>query len=106
MVHHISFLKLKPGLDSQQVENLIVETRIRLLRIPEVLNLRVGKKIDLKGNPHDLFFSLDAENLLKLRVVQESAVFVQFQHQVVEPNVEKHSSFEYEMEPGKDVTYS
>lgn len=84
----------------------MVETRIRLLKIPEVNNLRVGKRIDTKGNPYTYFFSLDVENLDKLKYTQESAIYTQFQKQVLEPFVTKITAFQYEMEPGKDVRYS
>lgn len=84
----------------------MVETRIRLLKIPEINNLRVGKRIDVKINPFTYFFSMDVENLDKLKYAQESAVYTQFQKQVLEPFVTKINSFNYEMEPGKDVRYS
>ncbi len=106
MVHHICLLKLKHGVSPEQVETLMVETRIRLLKIPEVINLRVGKKIDTKGNPHDIFFSMDCENLNKLKIVQESAIYVQFKHKILDHHVDAITVLDYEMEPGKDVTYS
>jgi len=106
MVHHICLLKLKEGHKPEQIENLMVETRIRLLKIPEVINLRVGKKIDLKGNPHDVFFSLDCENLTKLRIIHDSAIYVKFKHQILDHHVESLTVLDYEMDPGKDVAYS
>ncbi len=84
----------------------MVETRIRLLKIPEINNLRVGKRIDIKSNPYTYFFSMDVENLDKLRYAQESAIFTQFQKQILEPYVTKIATYQYEMEPGKDVRYS
>ena len=106
MVHHICFLKLKAGLKPEQVETLMVETRIRLLKIPEVINLRVGKKINLKDNPHDVFFSLDCENLNKLRIIHDSAIYIKFKQQVLDHYLESLTAFDYEMDPGKDVAYS
>lgn len=99
-------LKLKPDVTPEQTENIMVESRIRLLKIPEVMNLRCGKKIDLKKNPHDVFVSMDFENMTKLRNALESAVWVRYDKQVIEPHVAVLTEFNYEMDPGKDVAYS
>lgn len=106
MVHHIALVKLKAGATSEQVENFMVETRIRLLKIPEVMNLRCGKKIDVKKNSYDVFFSMDFENMSKLAIAQDSAVWVKYKHQILEHNVDLLTAYDYEMEPGKDVQYS
>lgn len=106
MVHQVILAKLKPELPGDTVEKVMVEARIRLLKIPEVRNLSCGKKIDIKGNPHDLFIAMDFENLSKMRVAADSPIFHQFLSQVIEPYVAKQTSFEFEMEPGKDVRYS
>jgi hypothetical protein len=106
MVHHLMLLKLKPDVTPEQIENIMVESRIRLLKVPEVMNLRCGKKIDLKKNPHDVFVSMDFENMTKLKNAVESAVWVRYEKQVIEPNVAVLTEFNYEMDPGKDVAYS
>ncbi len=106
MVHHIVLLKTNPDVTAAKLEDLMVETRIRLLKIPEVNNLRVGKRIDIEKNPHNLFFSLDAENMDKLTFILESAVFSQFEKQILKPFVAEFQVLNYEMEPGKDVRYS
>ncbi|PAW76075.1 MAG: hypothetical protein B9S32_16340 [Verrucomicrobia bacterium Tous-C9LFEB] len=106
MVHHISLLEVKPSVTPEQLESIMVETRIRLLKIPEINNLRVGKRIETKTNPYTYFFSMDLENLDKLKYAQDSAVYTQFQKQVLDPYTSKFTSFNYEMEPGKDVRYS
>jgi hypothetical protein len=106
MVHHIRFLKLKANTKPDQIENLMVETRIRLLKIPEIMNLHVGKKIDPKGNPYDVFFSLDVENMAKLRIAEDDAVYIKYKHQILDQYVEQETAVNFEMEPGKDVAYS
>ena len=85
---------------------MMVETRIRLLKIPELSNLRVGKRIDKVHNPFTVFYSYDVENMEKLAIVHDSAVYIQFQRQIIEPNVAWSDQRNYEMEPGKDVMYS
>jgi hypothetical protein len=106
MVHHIRFLKLNARTAPEQVENLMIETRIRLLKIPEIMNLHVGKKIDPKGHPCDVFFSLDVENMAKLRIAEDNAVYIKFKHQILDQYVEHETALNFEMEPGKDITYS
>ncbi|MDX6765183.1 MAG: Dabb family protein [Candidatus Methylacidiphilales bacterium] len=106
MVHHLMLFKLKSDVTPAQTENIMVETRIRLLKIAEVMNLRCGKKIDVKKNPHDVFVSMDFENMSKLNTARASALWVQYEKQVIEPNVTTLTEFDYEMDPGKDVAYS
>jgi hypothetical protein len=106
MVHHICLLETKPEVTPEKLETLMVETRIRLLKIPELTNLRVGKRIETQSNPFTYFFSMDLENLDKLAIVQDSAVYTQFQKQILLPFVTRHETLNYEMEPGKDIRYS
>ncbi len=106
MVNHIVLLTTKPEVIASKLEEIMVETRIRLLKIPEVNNLRVGKRIDTANNPHNCFFSFDVENMDKLNFILENAVYVQFEKQILGPFVNTAKVLDYEMEPGKDVRYS
>jgi Stress responsive A/B Barrel Domain len=106
MVHHIALLKLKSSVTPEKVENLMVEMRIRLLKVPEVINLRCGKKIDDQNNAYDMFYSIDFESLNKLRIAQDSAIWIKFKLQILDPQVDQITAYQYEMEPGKDTRYS
>jgi len=106
MIHHVVLLTTKPEVIPTKLEEIMVETRIRLLKIPEVNNLRVGKRVDTANNPHTCFFSFDVENMDKLAYILENAVYVQFEKQILGPFVTAFKTFDYEMEPGKDVRYS
>ncbi len=106
MIYHLMLLTTKPEVTPAKLEEIMVETRIRLLKIPDVNNLRVGKRVDTVNNPYTYFFSFDVENMDKLAYVQENAVFVQFERQILGPFVASSQVFNYEMEPGKDVRYS
>jgi hypothetical protein len=99
-------LTTKPEVIPGKLEEIMVETRIRLLKIPEVNNLRVGKRVDTTQNPYHFFFSFDVENMDKLAYITENAVFVQFEKQILGPFISSSKVFDYEMEPGKDVRYS
>lgn len=106
MVHHITLMEAQTDVTGEILENIMVETRIRLLKIPEISNLRVGKRIDVKGNPYTLFYSFDVENMDKLRIVHDNAVFAQYQTKALSKPIMRQTHFNYEMEPGKDIRYS
>ena len=106
MIHHVVLLTTKPEVIANKLEEIMVETRIRLLKIPEVNNLRVGKRVDVANNAFTCFFSFDVENMDKLAYVMENAVYVQFEKQILGAFVADSKSLDYEMEPGKDVRYS
>jgi len=66
MIHHLKLIHLKPGLPEERVEEVMVESRIRILKIQDVLSLACGKRIPGKEEtPHDLFLALEFENSLK-----------------------------------------
>src|SRR4051794_27797472 len=46
MIHHLVLFKVKPEVDDEKIEWMMRETRIQLLKIPEVLSVRCGKRID------------------------------------------------------------
>jgi hypothetical protein len=106
MIHHLVLSTTKPEVIPTKLEEIMVETRIRLLKIPEVNNLRVGKRVDTTNNPHTYFFSFDVENMDKLAYILENAVYFQFERQILGPFIATSKIFDYEMEPGKDVRYS
>lgn len=106
MVHHLCLLETTPEVSDEKLEEIMVQTRIRLLKIPELSNLRVGKRIDQTGNSFTYFFSFDVDTMDKLALTKSSAVYAQYQKLIIDAYVTKISELDYEMEPGKDVTYS
>ena len=46
MVHHVVFCQLHPGVTDEKVEWIMRQTRIRMLKLPEVLAIRCGKRIE------------------------------------------------------------
>ena len=69
MVHQISHFKLKPGVSSAGIEEMMMSTRMTLLKIPEILSVKCGKGIDPKVE-WSFFIALDFESLEKLAVVE------------------------------------
>ena len=56
MVHHVVLCKLHPGVADEQVEWIMRETRIRLLKIAEVRAIKCGKRIESR-NEWGFFFA-------------------------------------------------
>jgi hypothetical protein len=107
MIHHLKLIHLKPGLPKEKVEEVMVESRIRILKIQDVLSLACGKKIPGKEETsHDLFLALEFENSLKRTAAFDHPLYQQFEAQVLKPNAQKIEVLEFEMDPGKDVLFS
>jgi len=105
MVHHIVLFKLKPEVTASKIEEMMMNTRMQLLKIPQVLNIKCGKKIDPECE-WPFFIAVDFESLDKLALYREDPVHVKYVEETLKPNISKRLDLDYEMEPGKDVKYS
>jgi stress responsive alpha/beta barrel protein len=105
MVHHIVLYKLKPEVTPEKLEEMMMNTRISLLKIPEVLSVKCGKKIDPRSE-YPFFIALDFESMDKLGVYRDDSIHLKFMEEVIKPNITERLALDYEMEPGKDVRYS
>ena len=105
MVHHVSLFKLKPEVTPEQLESMMMTTRMSLLKIPEILSVKCGKNIDPK-NEWRFFIALDFESLEKLAMTEEDAIYMKFMAETIRSNTAEKVTFNYEMEPGKNVKFS
>lgn len=105
MVHHIELFKLKPSVTTEKLEEMLRVSRSQLLKIPEVLNIRSGKIIDLDSE-WAFSISIDIESTDKLAMCKDDPVYVKFVEEVVKPNTVEKLALDYETEPGKDIKYS
>ena len=105
MIHHLVLFKLKPETDEEKVEWMMRETRIQLLKIPGVLSVRCGKKIE-PDTEWPFFLVVEIESMDKLRAYRDDPVHLKFVEEVIKPNVVERLALDHEMEPGKDVLYS
>jgi hypothetical protein len=102
MIYHLVLFKLKPEVDEAKIEWMMRETRIQLLRIPEALSVRCGKRFD--GNAEWPFFlSVELDSTEKLALYLEDPHHVKFVEEVLKPNIAERLALDYEMEPGKKV---
>lgn len=105
MVHHITLFKLKPEVTPEKLEQMMMATRMSLLKIPEILAVKCGKAIDSKME-WPFFVSLEFESMEKMQMTQEDAIYMKFIADIVKPNAAERVVLNYEMEPGKNVKYS
>ena len=105
MIHHLVLFKVKPEVDEEKIEWMMRETRIQLLKIPEVLNLRCGKRIydDMEW---PFFLAVEIESTEKLALYMTDPNHIKFVETVIKPNITERLALDYETEPGKDIRYS
>ncbi len=105
MVHHIALFKLKPEVTTAGVEEILMNTRMHLLKIPEVLGIKCGKQIDPEM-AWPFFIALDFESMEKVALFREDPIHLKFMEEVIEPNTTDVLRLDFELDPGKDVRFS
>ena len=105
MVHHIVLYKLNPEVTPARVEEMMMNARMQLLKIPEVLSIKCGKRIDPETD-WPFFIAIDFESMDKYAIFREDPIFVKFMEEVIKPNTEDSLALDFEMDPGKDVRFS
>jgi len=105
MVHHIVLYKLKHEVTPARVEEMMMNARMQLLKIPEVLSIKCGKRIDPETD-WPFFIAIDFESMDKFAMFREDSIYVKFVEEVVKPNTEDSLVLDFEMDPGKDVRFS
>ena len=105
MIHHIVLYKLRDGTTEETIEDMMMQTRISLLKIPVVLNVKCGKRISADCQWH-FFMCCDFESSEKIDIYRESPIHMKFIEDVIKPHTTERLAMDFEMEPGKDVKYS
>jgi len=105
MIQHLVLFKLRPEVDEERIEWMMRETRMRLLKIPEVLAVRCGKRIPADQD-WPFFLAVEVESTEKLALYLEDANHIKFRDEVIQPWVSERLALDFEMEPGRDVRYS
>jgi Stress responsive A/B Barrel Domain len=105
MVHNITLFKLQPEVSPVKLEQLMMTTRMTLLKIPEILSVRCGKNID-PTSEWPFFIALEFESTEKLAMTEDDAIYMKFVVDVIKPNTIASLTLNYEMEPGKSIKYS
>ena len=105
MVHHIVLYRLKPEVTPARVGDMMMDARMQLLKIPEVLSIKSGKRIEPEMD-WPFFVAIDFESMDKYAIFREDPIFVKFMEEVIKPNTEDSLALDFEMDPGKDVRFS
>ncbi|MEM9480604.1 MAG: Dabb family protein [Verrucomicrobiota bacterium] len=105
MVHLVVLCKLEEHVTPETTEEIIRAARSQLLKIPEAMQVRSGKRVD-DENQWPLFYAVDCESRDKLESFLDDPIHVKFMEQVVKPNTWSQLELVYELEPGKDVNFS
>ena len=83
----------------------MMNARMQLLKIPEVLSIKCGKRIDPEV-PWPFFIAIDFESMDKYEIFREDPIQVKFTEEVIKPNTSDALVLDFEMDPGKDVRFS
>ena len=83
----------------------MMNTRMQLLKIQEVLNIKCGKRVDPELQ-WPFFIAIDFESMDKFAIFREDPNFVKFMEEIIKPNTADSLSLDFEMDPGKDVRFS
>jgi len=105
MIHHLVLFKLKPDVDEEKIEWMMRETRMRLLKIPEVLAVRCGKRIN-DEQKWPFFLTVEVESTEKLALYLDDPIHVKYREEVILPHITERLALDHEMEPARDVRYS
>ena len=101
MIEHVALFKLKPGVDADKIEWMTRQTRIQLLKIPCVLGLRCGHRLD-SGAEWAFFLTVELESEEKLRAFLNAPQRTRFADKVLVPNTTEKLELNFQTEPGGD----
>src|SRR5438552_16062860 len=105
MVHHIVLYKLKPDVTPARIEEMMMNARMQLLKIPEVLSIKCGKRID-SHMPWPFFIALDLDSMDKYAFFRQDPVLVKFAAEIITPNPSASLVLDLDFDPGKDARSS
>ena len=105
MIAYLSLYQLRDDVDAEVFETLMSKTRVLLLRVPEVLTVKTGKRVN-PNDPWPWFVYLEVESMDKLAICQDDPHYLKFREEVIKPHVAEQESVAFEMDPRKNVKYS
>ena len=105
MIAFLSLFTLQPEVTAEKLEELMAATRVQLLRVPEVLAVKTGKRVR-PSDPHGWFVYLEVETMDKLAICLDDPHYIKFREDVLKPHVATQETTAFEMEPRKDPRYS
>jgi Stress responsive A/B Barrel Domain len=98
MIHHIVLYKPKPDVTAQQLEVIMMQTRIQLLKISFASNVRCGRRID-KANEWAFFVAIDFDSKERLAMFHDDAIYIKFVEEIIKPNMASSLVLDYDGDP-------
>jgi Stress responsive A/B Barrel Domain len=98
MIHRIVLYKLKPELTAEQIERILIQTRMQLLKIPVAMNVRCGRRID-KNNEWPLFLAVEFDSKERMSMFKEDPIYIKFIEETIKPNTQQSLVLDYETDP-------
>jgi hypothetical protein len=98
MIHHIVLYKLKPEVGADQLEKIMMQTRMQLLKIPVATNVRCGRRID-QNNEWPFFFEVEFDSKERMAMFKEDSIYIKFVEETVKPNTAEALVLDYETDP-------
>lgn len=105
MVHYIALFKLRPDITDDDLETMVRMSRSQLLKVPEVLNLLSGKRIE-PDSEWPFFIAIDFESLDKMAQYLVNPIYIRFKNEVLRTWTTQRLELRYETDPGKNTKYS
>ena len=98
MIHHIVLYKLKPEITAQELEQILIQTRMQLLKIPVAMNVRCGRRLDTQ-NQWPFFVAVDFDSKDRLAMFKEDPIYIKFIEETIKPNTKEQLVLDYETDP-------
>lgn len=98
MIHHIVLYKLKPNVSAAQLEMIMMQTRIQLLKVSVAANVRCGRRLS-KSSEWEFFVSVDFDSKERLRIFEEDPFYIKFVEDVIKPNMADSLVLDFDGDP-------
>jgi hypothetical protein len=98
MIHHLVLYKLKPELTGAQLEEMMMLTRIQLLKIPDALHVRCGRRLNPE-NEWPFFVAVEFASKERYAMFKEDPIYIKFLEEIVRRYTSEAQVLDYETEP-------
>ncbi len=98
MIHHLVLYRLKPEVTPEGLEEMLMKTRMQLLKIPEAMSVRCGRRID-PGNEWPIFVAVEFDSKERMLMFMEDPVYIKYLENVVRRHTSESLRLDYETEP-------
>lgn len=98
MIHHIVLYKPKAGVTAQQLDVIMMQTRMQLLKISFASNVRCGRNID-NANEWAFFLAVDFDSKERLAMFYDDAIYIKFVEEMIKPNMASFLVLDYDGDP-------